>query len=264
MNHRRAFTVLELVVVIGIILILMSLALTVSSAVLAANDRRSMENTFRMLEQAVESWQAQTGRDFSFGRRVNPPNTPVTLDFTLGGNGPSASFDFYEENFNSAYAICVVLERLSANPDSAEILSRIPGSALRTVPLTPANVIAGEPLPTNWVSAAAAIDPNQMPNPIGTNPSPIREIVDPWGRRVMVAFAGRAATPSEILAATTGTPAAIPPIDLEDGSVRTMDEQRMGVCRNRRMCFISCGQDGDGDTAADNVYSYELLPRPVQ
>lgn len=260
MKHRRAFTVLELVVVIGIILILMSLALTVSSAVLAANDRRSMDSTFRLLDAAIESWESQMGREFSFGRRVNPPGTPVAPDFTLSPTGPNKFFDFYEENFNTAYAICVVLERLSANPESAEIISRIPGSALRFVQIAGPNT--AEPLPTNWIQATAQADPNQMPAY-----SAVREILDPWGRRIIVAFAGRAATPTEVAAANLVVPPGIPPIDREDGSVRTMDEFSMGVCKNRKMCFISRGPDHDddpNDTLADNIFSYELLPRPQQ
>ncbi|MSR68726.1 MAG: prepilin-type N-terminal cleavage/methylation domain-containing protein, partial [Phycisphaerales bacterium] len=62
-TRRRAFTLLELVIVIGIILILMGLALAVSSSVLASNDRRTMENTFKMLDQALDSWQSQMGRE---------------------------------------------------------------------------------------------------------------------------------------------------------------------------------------------------------
>lgn len=67
---------LELVIVIGVILVLMSLALTVTSVVLAANDRRSIQNTFVLLDQAITSWQSQAGREMTAGRRTNPPGTP--------------------------------------------------------------------------------------------------------------------------------------------------------------------------------------------
>ena len=231
----------------------MSLALTVTSVVLAANDRRSVQSTFVLLDQAITSWQSQAGRELTAGRRANPPGTPTVPDFTLGINGPTAGFDIYEENFNTTYAICVVLERLATSPDSAEIIARLPSTAIRFVPLNGTNAV--EPLPTGWTSTSAQTDPNQMP-PYAS----VREIFDPWNRRIGVIFPGRAATKAEV-AAAVASPATI---DVEDGSVRTMDENSLGICRNRKMCFVSAGPDGDMGTTADNIYSYEPLPRPAQ
>ena len=255
MNNRRAFTVLELVIVIGVILVLMSLALTVTSVVLAANDRRSVQNTFVLLDQALTSWESQAGREMTSGRLANPPGTSTIPDFTLGTNGPTAGFEIYEENFNSTYAICIVLERLATTPDSAEIISRLPNTAIRFVPLNGANAV--EPLPTDWPQTAPQQDPNQMP-PYAS----VREIFDPWNRRIGVIFPGRAATKAEVAAAVTAPTSQ--GIDVEDGSVRTMDEHFLGICRNRKMCFVSAGPDGDMGTTADNIYSYEPLPRPAQ
>ena len=255
MNNRRAFTVLELVIVIGVILVLMSLALTVTSVVLAANDRRSVQSTFVLLDQALTSWESQAGREMTDGRRANPPGTPTVPDFTLGTNGPTAGFDVYEENFNTTYAICVVLERLATSPDSAEIIARLPSTAIRFVPLNGTNAV--EPLPTNWTQTTPQQDPNQMP-PYAS----VREIFDPWNRRIGVIFPGRAATKAEVAAAVTAPTSQ--GIDVEDGSVRTMDEHYLGICRNRKMCFVSAGPDGDMGTTSDNIYSYEPLPRPAQ
>jgi len=249
---RRAFTVLELVVVIGVILILMALALTITSTVLSGNDRRSMQGTFLLLDQAIASWQAQTGRELTFGRIAIPTGTTGSPDFTLGTTGPSAAFDIYEENFTGTYAICVLVERLASNPDSAEILSKIPSSMFRSVPRGTMGTPV-EPLPTGWPGTAANTDPNQMPS---TDWTLVREICDPWGKRIGVVFPGRAARPSELSA--TGTS-----VDREDGSVRTQDEFIFGVCRGRKICFVSAGPDGEFRTD-DDITSYELLPRPQQ
>ena len=260
MNNRRAFTVLELVIVIGVILVLMSLALTVTSVVLAANDRRSVQSTFVLLDQAISSWQSQAGRELTAGRRVNPPGTPGgtpgpqgPLDFTLSATGPSAGFEIYEEIFPTTYSICIVLERLASSPDSVEIIARLPSTAIRFVPLNGTNAV--EPLPTGWPQITPQQDPNQMP-PYAS----VREIFDPWNRRIGVIFPGRAATKAEIAAAVTNPTL----IDVEDGSVRTMDEHYLGICRNRKMCFVSAGPDGDMGTTSDNIYSYDPLPRPAQ
>jgi type II secretory pathway pseudopilin PulG len=249
---RRAFTVLELVVVIGVILILMALALTITSTVLSGNDRRSMQGTFLLLDQAIASWQAQTGRELTFGRIAIPTGTTGSPDFTLGTTGPSAAFDIYEENFDGTYAICVVVDRLASNPDAAEILSKIPSSMFRSVPRT----IAGapvEPLPAGWPTPGVGTDPNQMPS---TDWTLVREICDPWDKRIAVVFPGRAARPSELSA--TGTS-----VDREDGSVRTRDEVGFGICRGRKICFVSAGPDREFHTD-DDITSYELLPRPQQ
>ena len=255
MKNRRAFTVLELVIVIGVILVLMSLALTVTSVVLAANDRRSVQSTFVLLDQAITSWESQAGREMSSGRRANPPGTPTVPDFTLGTNGPTAGFEIYEENFLTTYSICIVLERLTSSPDSADIIARLPSTAIRFVPLNGTNAV--EPLPMNWTQITPQQDPNQMP-PYAS----VREIFDPWNRRIGVIFPGRAATKAEVAAAVTAPTSQ--GIDVEDGSVRTMDEHFLGICRNRKMCFVSAGPDGDMGTTADNIYSYEPLPRPAQ
>ena len=257
---------LELVIVIGVILVLMSLALTVTSVVLAANDRRSVQSTFVLLDQAISSWQSQAGRELTAGRRVNPPGTPGgtpgpqgPLDFTLSATGPSAGFEIYEEIFPTTYSICIVLERLASSPDSVEIIARLPSTAIRFVPLNGTNAV--EPLPTGWnltnplTNTSPQTNPNQMP-PYAS----VREIFDPWNRRIGVIFPGRAATKAEV-AAAVASPATI---DVEDGSVRTMDENSLGICRNRKMCFVSAGPDGDMGTTSDNIYSYEPLPRPAQ
>lgn len=233
----------------------MSLALTVTSVVLAANDRRSVQSTFVLLDQAITSWQSQAGREMTAGRRANPLGTPAVPDFTLGTNGPTAGFEIYEENFLTTYSICIVLERLATSPDSAEIIARLPSTAIRFVPLNGANAV--EPLPTNWPQITPQLDPNQMP-PYAS----VREIFDPWNRRIGVIFPGRAATKAEVAAAVTAPTSQ--GIDIEDGSVRTMDEHYLGICRNRKMCFVSAGPDGDMGTTSDNIYSYEPLPRPAQ
>jgi hypothetical protein len=226
-----------------------------------------MQGTFLLLDQAIASWQAQTGRELTFGRIAVPAGTNGPPDFELGATGPSAAFDIYEENFtvvNGTYAICVLVERLASNPDSAEILSKIPSSMFRSVPKgTLGNPV--EALPAGWPSPAPNTDPNQMPS---TDWTLVREICDPWGKRIRVVFPGRPARPSELSA--TGTS-----VDREDGSVRTEDEYRYGVCRGRKICFMSAGPDGDfgegpdrlfgtpDDTGTeDNITSYELLPRP--
>ena len=270
MNNRRGFTVLELVIVIGVILILMTLSLTVTSVVLNSMDRRSMNNTFVLLQQAIKEYEYETESDFSFGRiAVPPPVAPLLPDYELQGRDPygpgttfPAKFVIYEETSTGTYAICVVLERLISHSSSAEIISKIPGNTFRNVPVTPQDDLI-EALPSNWDQID---DVNRMP--VGTLPPKwgrIREICDPWNRRIAVIFPGREATSIERNDLSK--------IDVQDSSVRTQDEHLFGICRNRQICFVSAGPDGEfgrqngSDTEIektyDNIYSYELLPKPA-
>ena len=128
---------------------------------------------------------------------VPPPVAPLLPDYELQGRDPygpgttfPAKFVIYEETSTGTYAICVVLERLISHSSSAEIISKIPGNTFRNVPVTPQDNLI-EALPSNWTQID---DVNRMP--VGTL-SPklgrIREICDPWNRRIAVIFPGREA-----------------------------------------------------------------------
>ena len=64
---RRAFTLMELVIVVGIILLLAALALSVSTALLARTERQKMADTLSILDAAVREWEASNGRQLTIG-----------------------------------------------------------------------------------------------------------------------------------------------------------------------------------------------------
>ncbi len=65
--NSRAFTLVELVVTIGLILVLAGLTLSVSVAIVYGSEVRQTETTLRLLDQAVREWQVQADRQLTYG-----------------------------------------------------------------------------------------------------------------------------------------------------------------------------------------------------
>jgi len=225
---RGAFTLLELLVTIGIIALLAAIVLAVSTAVLRNAEVSQMKAAFQALDEAVGEFERARGQKITFGR--------------LSGD-PVGSYDLVELNLTNAYLIVCLLNGMDTdgssggpasqpfrpllvgNDRSLEILKRIDPDLLR------------RDVPTSTVP------------PIANVPHPRLELVDPWGARIGVIFPGRAKNPGE-----TGD---------ADGTVRTSDENALGACRDGRILFVSPGPDGNFGTREDNIYSYDpIWPLP--
>jgi type II secretory pathway pseudopilin PulG len=70
----RGFTLVEMVIVIGVIILLAALTLSVSVAVVEGSEVRQTENTIRLLTAAIQEWEAQADRQVSFGINEQPYN----------------------------------------------------------------------------------------------------------------------------------------------------------------------------------------------
>lgn len=272
----RAFSLLEIVVVLGVILLLAALVLAVSGSVLAASERRETENVMRLLEQATLEWEQALGRPINYGPKAEPGLTGVPAR------------DVYEErtiiptNPNDPLSLpwmsCVLMQRFGENERTRDIVSKIPETYSR-------KWRTGDPaLPATWASTAIATDPNQMPNPIqSTTSSGVPLVLDAWGFRIGVCFPGRpwrngtglsTTDVNQFFSVTQGlylrgvnSPASGAPD--ADGTEQTPDERIFGSCRDRRIRFVSAGPDGAfGDIYAaegsaskkqtqDNIVSYE-------
>ena len=260
----RAFSLLEIVVVLGVILLLAALVLAVSGSVLAASERRETENVMRLLEQATLEWEQALGRPINYGPKAEPGLTGVPAR------------DVYEENFAGSWMSCVLMQRFGENERTRDIVSKIPETYSR-------KWRNGDPaLPTTWASTAIATDPNQMPNPIqSTTSSGVPLVLDAWGFRIGVCFPGRPWRNGTGLSTTNsaqffsgglylrGVNAPASGAPDADGTEQTPDERIFGSCRDRRIRFVSAGPDGAfGDIygaegsalkkqTQDNIVSYE-------
>ena len=270
---RRAFSLLELVIVLGVIITLAALFLGISRAVLQSAERRELDAVYTQLYAALDAWQQATGREMTFQRRVDPLSGAVaaTLDSDpVAGicfeGMPSA--DLFEEhpstfppNSSIRYIIVLLMDRLAQVEESREILSRIRPEYLRPVLRNPQGGLPLDGLPNNWQGAPSATNPNGMPRVNDTN-SVLKEVVDPWGNRLGVVFPGRQLCRGELLVCQGQQTVPDPrTLDCEDGSVRCRDEVALGSCRNRRPFFVSSGPDGRFGNG-DDIYSYEPILRP--
>ena len=268
----RAFSLLEIVVVLGVILLLAALVLAVSGSVLAASERRETENVMRLLEQATLEWEQALGRPINYGPKAEPGLTGVPAR------------DVYEErndvptNPNDTLSLpwmsCVLMQRFGENERTRDIASKIPETYSR-------KWRNGDPaLPNVWGNltlAGIATNPNRMPNGIGNVPL----VLDAWGFRIGVCFPGRPWRDISGLSTTNpdqfysqglylrgvNSPASGAPDP--DGTEQTPDERAYGSCRDRRIRFVSAGPDGAfGDVyqaegsmlkkqSLDNIVSYE-------
>jgi len=255
------FTLVELLVVIGIIAILASMVLAVSGGVLATSERKQVEDTFTLLNKAIQELELTRGQELVFSRKKNVnDNTPDELKF----------FDIVEYRSSdptkqTAYIMPKLLALLRSNDRSREFINKINPDFLKRI--------------------------NNPSLPLYPNEN--LDLVDPWGNRISVIPCGRPATEREMRSAyrtvgsVKGDPLAADPmrfgIDSVDRTVRTYDETKNGVCSGRRWTFFSMGPDGkpgcpewdiktpakerdantDGiDDWADNIFS-QTLTEPV-
>ncbi len=229
----RAFTLVEIMVVLGIILVLVTLVVSVSAALVKRAERSHTEAAMTIMESAINEWEAQAGRTLTFGTM----NQPAGYVYDIMELSPA----------NGRYINVYLTTLLAQNPASRQILASIPTDLLRDDKTTSPPVNSTIP----GTSPAQIYAPSQKPR---------SELVDTWGNRIAMVFPGRRWRVGD-----PGLPDA-------DGTIRTADENALGVCENGRPCMISSGPDNllgteSGltlqqriEAVSDNIYSYELLP----
>jgi prepilin-type N-terminal cleavage/methylation domain-containing protein len=238
----RAFTLIELLIVVGVILILVSLVVSVGSVLVKRAERTQTERAMDVMDSALSSYEAALGRPLTY-EGASVPLTGATFDIKepaapSGASGALATI-------RKAQAECVYAVNLLAQVDALKpMFAGLPADVLRP------DKGVGYP------AAEAAYQPSVLPR---------SELVDTWGNRFAIVLPGRPFR----FGVDTGLPD-------PDGTVRTAIENVFGVCTNRRICLVSAGPDGvfgaDGESTpnatpaqrlvqqADNLYLYDLDP----
>lgn len=274
LRSARAFTLLELLVVIGIIVIVASLVLAVSSSVARASEERTTRNTLEVLNMAAEEYERTIDRRVAYrsgavtggiaadgttnadGSPVRydvdsvpttPPAgsgtaawnalaTPYTLTPTTGGPTNGNGLPAY--SFKPFQRTVHLLQAMTDTPTCAAIMQKLPESIFRGVK---ANTAQG-------------------------NFTGVRHCIDAWDTPIVAIFPGREANAAEL---ATNNPNVVD----KDGTVRSDSEwgnpaTQGGMqvsCKDRRILFISAGNDsrftvqtgGNYQPSNDNLYSYE-------
>lgn len=71
-NQRRGFTLIEVLIVIGLIVLLTGLTVTVSTSVMTRADIRQTELTLQLLDHAMAEWEASAERKLTWNNDSSP------------------------------------------------------------------------------------------------------------------------------------------------------------------------------------------------
>lgn len=225
---RRGFSLLELVVVLGIILVLVGLVMAVSGSLTANAERRAVEQSFAILDSAIHAWQQEMGREMTFRRTVAVTGfttDPTALDHDGNPNTPQITLAYDVVEVAAAQADTqsrTFLDALMLSEEARNVLAALPEKTLRNAGFNT------------------------------TTQQPIQELIDPWGKPIRVVFPSRKW--GEGTGPDTGT------VDA-DGTVRSLQENLLGQCLDRRIRFVSAGPDGawgDVSTADHQATMYKI------
>lgn len=263
-ERKKGFTLLELLIVIGIIVILASLVLAVSSSVARASEERATRNTLQVLDLATEEFERTVDRRATYqsgvvtgGIAADPTTgtpTPKYDIYSSAGSPPAGSgvlvWTGLPQPYSSVTAglpaysslpfrrTALLIAAMAETPSVAPILQKLPEAIFRGIKQS-----ATIPIPTA-----------------------VRNAVDSWDTPIIAIFPGREATAAEVLANN-------PNIVDKDGTVKCDSEWAPAAsggmqlsCKDRRILWVSAGNDSRfhdvpvGTTykpSSDNLYSYE-------
>lgn len=234
--QKRAFTLIEMMIVIGIIALLAALTLGISSSVLRNSEISRTKNVLKLLDMALQEWEQNQGRLMTYMDYTYTDGTfdieaeDGILDVTFGGN----VVDNETMQFAMEKRVTEFVNVVDYSESAKDVLNKIS--------------------PDHLEKTAQGIVP-----------------LDSWGNAIGIVFPG-----SPYLDTYGGSNNAWPRDQSGDLSIRDQAEDGLGSCINLRPYFVSAGPDGlwgylnqangGPDTAdqiehweatKDNIYSYE-------
>ncbi len=236
-HKHNAFTLIEMVVVIGIIALLAALTMGISNSVIRNSQVRQTQDAMKLLSLAVDEWELERGRPITFEGYI--PINGGRYDIATNGENidqPSGSSSVNNDDMQDAMETRIesLIELLLQSESATVILARIS--------------------PELFIEDIHG-----------------KLLVDPWGNPVGVLFPGRKFADAY---PNLDPLSEYPYLDeSNDLTVRDEAEDGLGSCINNEILFVSAGPDlrwgyryqgNDGvgnptliDSSKDNIYSYE-------
>jgi type II secretory pathway pseudopilin PulG len=206
-STRRGLTLVEMLVVIGLVVFLTGLSFTVGTAALEHAQRRQTQRALQLLDLAVQEWELAADRSLrwwdSHDDRSSWPRAEVHADTA------------------EVLIITEMLGTLVRNDSARRIVRQI----------DPDQVHAYEPgVYPVWI--ARPEERQQQDERFAGDLT----VLDAWGTPIYATHPGRLWRP-------TDAQGPHPRARDEDGTIRTYNEMRYGVAANRTVNFVSAGPD---------------------
>jgi len=166
-SSRLGFSLIELMVVVGIIVLLVGLTVGVSVALNRNSEISQMEQTLKLLDTALTEWEIVAERSMTWG-----PNTAGTEPVT-----PGLTYDI-DSSLGGGAQMQNVLLNLMKLPESKAILSRINPRFFIEEVLSNGTKQYGVVDP--WDRRMVIAHPGRVPNP-SVFPSDAGTLIDPDG-----------------------------------------------------------------------------------
>lgn len=242
-----AFTLVEMIITIGVIVILTALTVSATVALSRRSEATQTEQMLRLLDMAVQEWETKADRKITWGQDSQPY--------------AGATYDM-KHNTPHVFTATEVLRRIRTSDVVRSFLAQIQGEFLYTYdsggvtpPWLPTTPDPDDPDPNKAAARASYL---------ATNWDGDLAVLDPWGMPIRAVHPGRVASYS----AFGDDPTAADP----DGTIYLNNPAAYGVelfygrAKNRRIRFVSAGPDGKfgnlstalHEQASDNVYSYSV------
>jgi type II secretory pathway pseudopilin PulG len=241
-RRRVAFTLVEMIITIGVIVILTALTVSATVALSRRSEVNQTEQMLRLLDLAVQEWKSEADREISWG---DGPRYDMQIDTP------------------HVFTTTEVLRRIRTSETVRSFLAQIQPEFLYSYDST------DEVIPPWLPSTPDPADPD--PNAGQARPSFLQgdwdgelAVLDPWDSPIRAVHPGRLYESGD-----PGQPDPDGTVHLEVPSFYGV-EGFYGTCENRRLRFVSAGPDGkfgnlsanhqtdEHEQAHDNVYSYPV------
>ena len=208
MKPAKGFSLVEMTVVIGLIVLLAGLTLSGSAAVLRHTEQRQTRTVLDQLDAAIAEWELQADRKLSWWQQY------------LDAPGHREASDIHSDT----RPVLIITEILDVVTRSATVREMIAG-------IDPELMYRYDDDTAPW------LDEQWEKNQVNAFFLGSVTILDAWGTPIYATHPGRVWVEEDAKGIYT--------LDRDqDGTIQTYNEEDYGIAPNRRIVFVSAGPDG--------------------